>query len=363
MHLFFATPDPNQPGAVADALLGHGHDWPVRAYARSDESRLALDQQPADVVVVDLGLPDAEALLRHLLYTAPQTARVVLCPDEHDDLPPSLLALCHGVLAATTPVDDVAEALASYAGLAARLDRPALRAQVGGLTRLPGAPRLAMAITRALEDPDVDLQGIAQQIMGDPALAARVLQIANSAMYGGGRQIASVPLAVTRLGLRTIRTLVMAAELYTFDGPDAARAERVRERSLVATWLAPRLMAPGIDPDVAATAALLAGIGEMLPELDDGGVPSLPLAPPLGDEAAAYLMGLWQLPSVLQQAVAWQRTPRLSGGRFGVVGAVHVATALAFGRDIDEGWVDRCGLTPHLPGWRALAARVDRSAA
>jgi HD-like signal output (HDOD) protein len=220
-----------------------------------------------------------------------------------------------------------------------------------------------MAICRALDDANVEIDAIAAQVMSDPVLSARVLQIANSAMYGAGRQIASVPFAVTRLGLKTTRNLVLAAELYALGGVDAVRAEQVRQRSLLAAWLAPRLMAPHIDPDVATTAALLAGIGELLPELDAGPVASLPGAPPIQDEAAAYLMGLWQLPTILQQAVAWQRTPRLSGGRFGVVGAVHVATALAFGRPVDDAWLERCDMAAHLPGWRELAERMDSSAA
>ena len=362
MRVFFATPDPNRPGAVADALLSRGYDWQVLSYARPEESRQVLEQDAADAIVVDAALEDAEALLRHLLYTAPQTARLVIGTTE-DGIEPRLQALAHGLLSATSPVEAIAEALVAYAQLAQRLDRPELRAQVGRLTRLPGAPRLYMAICKALEDPNVEIGAIAEQVMADPALGARVLQIANSAMYGAGRQIASIPFAVTRLGLKTTRNLVLAAELYAFSGPEAARSERVRQRSLLAAWLAPRLMAPQIDPDIAATAALLAGISEMLPELDEGDVPALPVMPPLQDEAAAYLMGLWQLPSLLQQAVAWQRTPRLSGSGFGVVGAVHVATALAFGRAVDQAWLERCGMAAHLPGWRELADRMDRSAA
>ena len=363
MRVFFATPDPNHAGAVADALLARGYEWQVLSYARPDESRQVLEHDAADAIVVDATLADAEALLRHQLYTAPQTARLVLGATGQDGIEPRLQALAHGLLAASSPVEAIAEALVAYAELAQRLDRPSLRAQVGALTRLPGAPRLYMALCKALENPNVEINAIAEQVMADPVLSARVLQIANSAMYGAGRQIASIPFAVARLGLKTTRNLVLAAELYAFSGAEAARAERVRQRSLLAAWLAPRLMAPDIDPDVAATAALLAGIGEMLPELDAGDIPALPVAPPLQDEAAAYLLGLWQLPGVLQQAVAWQRTPRLSGGTFGIVGAVHVATALAFGRRVDEGWLERCGMAAHLPGWRELAERMDRSAA
>lgn len=363
MRVFFATPDPNRPGAVADALLARGYDWQVLAYARNEESRQVLGEAAADVVVVDLALPGAEALLRHLLYTAPQTARVLLCEEPGERVLPALLGLCHGLVAASEPVEVVAETLLAYADLARSLDRPALRAKVAALTVLPGVPRLYLAISRALEDPNVELGAIAAKIGEDPVLAGRVLQIANSALYGAGRQIASLPVAVTWLGLKAIRQLVLAAELYApAAGLPAARAEEARRRSLLAAWLAPRLIGPGSDPDIAGTAALLAGIGELLPELDDDGVPPLPSAPPIRDEAAAYLLGLWQLPGILQQAVAWQRSPRFAGPGFGIVGAVHVATALAFDRRVDEGWLERCGMAAHLPDWRELAARMERAA-
>lgn len=361
MRVFFATPDPNRPGAVADALLARGYDWEVRAYARPQESRDVLADSAADVVVVDLGFPESEALLKHLLYTAPQTARVVLAT--LDEATPALVAMAHGLVAGDAPVERIAEALAAYAGLAQSLDRPELRAQVGRLTQLPGAPKLYLAIQRALQNPEVEIGSIAEQILGDPPVAARLLQIANSALYGGGRQITSVPAALARLGLRTTRQLVLAAELYAAPGPDAARADAVRQRSALAAWLAPRIGERLNDPDTVATAALLAGIGEMLPELDDGGVPQHPAAAPLQDEAAAYLLGLWQLPSILQQAVAWHRVPRLAGREFGLVGAVHVATALAFDRRVDEAWLEHCGMAAHLPAWRELADRMGRSAA
>lgn len=363
MRVFFVSPDPSSVEPLAQALAALGADWRPVATPDAEALRAALAGGDADLVLVDLRLGGANALLQQLLYTAPQAARVGLCPNAPEDVPVRLLAACHGVLAAGDAPEAAAEMLLGYAALVRGLERPALRAQVGALTRLPGAPRLYLAICRALEDPDVDIGDIATQVMQDPALAARVLQIANSAMFGAGRQIASVPLAVTRLGLKTLRHLVLAAELYAVDGIPATRAEQVRQRSLLASWLAPRLMAPHIDPDIAATAALLAGIGEMLPELDAGGVAALPHAPPLQDEAAAYLLGLWQLPSVLQQAVAWQRVPRLAGGRFGIVGAVHVATALAFERPVDEAWLARCGMAAHLRGWRDLAERMERGAA
>lgn len=361
MRVLLASSDPRCAATLAASLHGRSIDWRVETVGTDAAPRTG--GEAAAALLVDPQLPEAAALLRQWLYAAPQVARALLCPPANEALPAALLALAHGVLDADGPVEPLAEALAGYVSLAAALDRPALRAQVGALTRLPGAPKLYLAICRALDDPRLDIEAIATQVMADPVLAARVLQLANSALFGAGRRIDSIPFALARLGLKTTRQLVLAAELYAFDGADAARAARVRQQSLLAAWLAPRLPAPGIDPDLAATAALLAGLGGMLPELDDGGITGLPGAPALQDEAAAYLLGLWQLPVPLQQAVAWQRCPRLAGGRFGLVGAVHVASALAFERDVDEAWLQRVGMAAHLPAWRELATRLDRSVA
>lgn len=363
MRVLFATSDPNHPAAVGDALLARGYEWQVLSYSRPDEAREVLADLAADAVVVDLGLENAEALLRHMLHTAPGTARMVLCAEGTSDIALRLLALTHGVLSAQDSIEETAERLIAHARLAQGLDRPQLRAAVGALTRLPGVPKLYLAINRALDNPDVDVSDVTQLIMADPVVSGRVLQLANSALFGGGRQISTVAFAVTRLGLKTTRSLVLASELYALGGAEAARADQVRQQCLLASWLAPRLMAESVDPEVASTAALLAGIGQMLPELLMENAEHQANVPPLEDEAAAYLLGLWQLPTILQQSVAWQRTPRLSGGRFGVVGAVHVATALAFGRKVDEVWLEHCGMGLRLPGWRELADRMDRSAA
>lgn len=365
MRLLFATPDATRPSAVASALIARGYDWEVVACSSSTIAREALAAQPADALVVDLDLPEAEALLRHALHTSPGTARSLVSASGAEGAAIRLLALVHGLLVAEDGVDAIAEAVAGHVALVQGLEQPGLREAVGTLTRLPGMPKLYLAIRRALEDPNTDVATIAAMLQDDPVVSARVLQLANSALFGGSRGIASVPYAVTRLGLKTIQQLVLAAEVYATDGDDTPGAMPLLQASLLAAWLAPRLQAPlqaPLDPELAATAALLAGLGPLLGLMGLDAVQRDPDEPPVCDLAAAYLLGLWQLPSSLQQAVAWQRCPRRAGGRFGVVGTVHVATALAFDRRIDTAWLERCGVAAHLPGWRELGARILREA-
>lgn len=70
---------------------------------------------------------------------------------------------------------------------------------------------VALKIQRALDDPDCHIDTAARLVVGEPLLAARVVAIANSVAYNrSGQKITDVRNAVSRIGLRTLRTLATA---------------------------------------------------------------------------------------------------------------------------------------------------------
>lgn len=87
-------------------------------------------------------------------------------------------ALADGYL----PTDPAQAAVLAAVGAA--LDHVDLRPQL-----LPRRPQLLPQLMRAVNDPDASGRGIAAIIAQDPALAANLLRIANSALYRpqGGR--------------------------------------------------------------------------------------------------------------------------------------------------------------------------------
>lgn len=79
---------------------------------------------------------------------------------------------------------------------------------------LPPLPELVLKIDAELRDQKSPVNKIAKLIETDTVLAGRVLKLANSAFYGGGRrEITKLGLALTRLGLNEIRKVVYAVEL------------------------------------------------------------------------------------------------------------------------------------------------------
>lgn len=78
---------------------------------------------------------------------------------------------------------------------------------------LHSLPDLALRIRRAIEDEASDARRVARLIEADPAMAAKLLKAANSAMYGGLAAVESCPAAVVRLGMQTTKNPVLSFAL------------------------------------------------------------------------------------------------------------------------------------------------------
>lgn len=94
-------------------------------------------------------------------------------------------------------------------------DPTALETFIQGAARLPVMPKATVRLLELLEFPDCTTQEIAAVIETEPALAARLLKLANSPFYGQRGRIAAVARAVVVLGAKTIRSMAMAVWTHT----------------------------------------------------------------------------------------------------------------------------------------------------
>lgn len=147
---------------------------------------------------------------------------------------------------------------------------------------LPTLPDVALRVSRLCADPTVSVTRLAREIATDPATAARLMRVANSAAYGS-KSLDSLPQAVMRLGLQLTRTLVnrlVLEQLYVARTPALAQLLRASwMRSLEVAAIA-AVLARGhtrLNPATAMLAGLLREIGllplvslvEARPELVD----------------------------------------------------------------------------------------------
>jgi HD-like signal output (HDOD) protein len=112
--------------------------------------------------------------------------------------------------------------------------RHMLAALEAGVVDLPAFPQVVIQVQKVLRNPNYSAQMIARPIAADPTLAARLLNMANSAAFNAtGRVIIDLGVALTRLGAQKVYSVVLAHAIQ-----DIRRAESLRSvaKSLDDLW-------------------------------------------------------------------------------------------------------------------------------
>lgn len=341
-------------GELQLALNDFGLDWTICWLAASGEALTIPSDRRVDVVVSDMrvGAMQGAHLLEQVRTLHPEAARILLLDRGHGTDAMTALDVAHRFLRKPLDASELIEAVESVQELRDLLTNPTLVQTIGRVGSLPPPPKLYMELERLMQDPDVSAAEIAALISQDPAVVAKVLRLCNSAYFSAGRAVTDMKTAVTRLGTRILQRLVLTTEALQAGAMSPTEREAMQERALRSSRLAAQLLS-GPSGELAATAALLAEVGKLLPGVNRGGPDD---TGPHYAEAGAYLLGLWGLPMPIVEAVAYHHRPgavRMSG--FWVPGAVHVACSLVGGLPLDEEYLRSVFQLERVPEWREKA--------
>jgi len=195
---------------------------------------------------------------------------------------------------------------------------------------LPTLPSVAIRIRDVVEDEMSTIQDIADVITTDPALSARILQIANNPHSKPAKPIVDVGVAVTRIGISVIPHLVtglVMGQLFRSENKTIDRylkntwsnASKVATAAQgIATSLAPHL-----NNQVAFLAGLLHDIGNLpiltrASEMYGENVDVHSLDETLRSEhtrVGAELLKLWNFPEELVSVIANHENLHWDGGK------------------------------------------------
>jgi putative nucleotidyltransferase with HDIG domain len=205
-----------------------------------------------------------------------------------------------------------------------------------GLALLPPLPHVVTEILREIQDSNSTASSVANIAASDPALAASLLRMVNSAASGMARKTTSVADAVSYLGFAIVRSLVVKLRLgdvLPVKGDGIVDAEDLWVHSLAVSYIADALSdrVPGIDKGFVWTLGLLHDIGKLaiisrFPDQaaqlrfaasqHDGTESSLQReARLLGSDhagAGSTLAWQWKLPADLVQAIRYHHNPMAS---------------------------------------------------
>jgi HD-like signal output (HDOD) protein len=194
----------------------HAHRQRIRAhFCESGEAALEwLATNPADAIVSDLRMPgmDGNGLLTEIEKQHPHMMRIVLSGEARSALLARSMGLAHRVIGKPCEPAQIVAITEEALALRRRICSPEVRAAISAVNALPSPPHVFREIEEAIRR-EASLAEVGAIVGSDPALTTKLLQLANSAWFGGRRSVTSAEQAATFLGLENLKTLILATAL------------------------------------------------------------------------------------------------------------------------------------------------------
>ncbi len=341
-----------------------------------------------DMVIGNFHMPGHAAIdfFSLIKREAPHAIRVVFAEEADAGLMMRLLACgtVHRFFCLPWKKHDVDSLLIRDLATRARLRTRKVWDFLEAESRIPVLPEVAMRMEEVLHDAEFSMEQLVNVIKQDPVVAAKLLQLVNSSAFPKDYAITSLQRAVTYLGIRQVRELVLflcAREIFPPSRQCSDASVQVAKQSFRCSKLAclvAKTVAPGLEME-AATAALLQDIGKLVlftPTFCETYLASLALDPLFGvlggeveeDEAAfgishtelgSCLLLWWDMPFAIVETTANHNLPlaELQGIPKSVAIAQRCLQEARFG---DQVVTDLASLDPTLPLalWRKGAKAI-----
>lgn len=366
------------------------NEWNICFASSGQEAFLRLGKEKFDVLVADIRMRcmDGPMLLREASRHYPEMIRILL--SEQCDLEIFMDSDCsaHQFLARPCNGDTLRETIERATSLRALLENELLRSVMMRMNTLPTPPTLYMRIREELRRSDFSMQRIGEMINEDIGMTAKLLQLVNSPFFGFTRTIESPAQATALLGINTVQYLLIHAQAFSVQDPSLEqKMEGISSHCMLVASLARNIAKMEGMSQACCSEAYIAGmmhdLGRLIMEvnltgswqliMDEIKRTNLPCwqveQQQIGvthAEIGAYLLGLWGLPAPVVEVIAHHHTPsKYNKVDFFALTAVHAADFLVNEQQrieenlsLDDSYLEKLGLSDHLPGWRKCFERL-----
>jgi HD-like signal output (HDOD) protein/ActR/RegA family two-component response regulator len=339
--VLFVDDEPSILDGLRRSLRGKRAEWEMSFAPGGQPALDLLAETNYDVIVSDMRMPgiDGAELLTRVGVKYPEVARVVLSGHTEPEAAIRVAIVGHRFLSKPTETETLTGVVDQLIMKTSPSHGYMARRIAGAVRALPTPPAHVAELKAALADRTGDATRLARAVSFDTGLTAKLLQLSNSALFGGRPRNAGIAAMVSVMGVPTIQALVAATDEHwsppTWEPGVESYLRQTWRHSVATACLAESVASPAHRPyahaaallqDVGALAALAGVACEVRHDVDlsqrtCAGVPF--------HDVGVELMHLWGLPAPVITAVAERDAPHEPAeAGLGVSGAVRVAHLL-----------------------------------
>ncbi len=336
-------------------LRGIESQWEVEGFSDPFTALAAVKATPPDLVLSDQLMPGMQGsqLLEEIRNIAPGAIRIIMSGYVSLNRL-TLITSAHQYIAKPFDIGRLREVLRRSFAAQERIQNCGLQKLAASLRSIPSLPQVHQTLLQELNDNHTAGTVIARTLAEDPGLSIKVLQLANSPLFGRGNLITNPSEAVMCLGTEMIAAIVLSQCLLRHYEP-MSHAEFDPKRVWAHCWetacLSQVLCREKKLSRRVAEEAFLAGLlheagryilidnfpGKYGAACARAREAKSPLVPHLVEEfkstpvqLTAYLMELWGMPAEVVAALSLLDHPQQEpGGAFSLASALYLADHLA----------------------------------
>src|SRR2546428_6401689 len=146
----------------------------------------------------------------------PETLRCIRAPIAANPAAMKYVGTPYQHLLKSGDAQTVFSALSRAIKFQAWLPTGAAQILLSGLRKLPSVPRLYFQVVTDLQSPEASVESVGALIAQDMAMTAKLLQLANSALFGLQRQVSPPAEAVLDPATESPKTVLLLAHSFSY---------------------------------------------------------------------------------------------------------------------------------------------------